>query len=309
MDGRGLTQAVLDCLDTNAPSDLYASQRRIYESLDQASGIFCRETMILRKTHTITTEAGRQSYDLPPDFINLYIRNRRGRHIIKYYDGSNTYWPVEVPYDDILFANLTDYQEVPNRFSIIPKETAGTLITGTATTDGAKANGQCILEDTTKDFRVADKIYPRDLIHNLGDNSSGYVLSVQDATHLVTALFRDPGKKSTSDDWTLDDAYTIQPAVEKTLYIEAPSNTAGHIITIPSYICMPNPVFSDFGFWLFPPRTCKAIAYGGASVFKVGKKEYKESAQIGGFFTAEIKALNRETAIDALRSSRRQPGR
>jgi hypothetical protein len=308
MDGKGLTQAVLDCLDTNAISNLYATQRRIYECLDQAAGIFCRETMILRKTFSITTESGRQAYDLPPDFINLSITNRRGKYIIKYYDGSNTCWPVEAPYDDIFFDNLTDYRDVPNRFTIIPKETAGALITGTATAAGAKANGQCTLEDTTKDFLVANKIYARDLVHNADDKSSGYILEVTDATHLVTSLFSDPGEKTSASDWTLDDDYTIQPAVEKTLYIEAPSNAAGHTITIP-YVCMPNPVFSDFGFWLFPPRTCKAIAYGAASIFKVGKKEYTESAQIGGFFTAEIKTLKREIAIEALRSSRRQPGR
>lgn len=308
MDGKGLTQAVLDCLDASAISSLYASQRRIYECLDQAAAIFCRETMILHKTVTITTVNGIQTYDLPPDFINLYIKNRRGKHTIKYYDGSNTSWPVDVPYEDILFDNLTDYQDIPNRFTIISKEAAGALITGVATAAGAKANGQCTLEDTTKDFLVANKAYARDIVHNADDNSSGYILSVTDATHLVTALFADPGQKGNSNDWQLGEDYTIQPAAQNSLYLEAPSSTAGHIITIP-YVSMPNPVFSDFGFWLFPPRVCKAIAYGAASIFKVGKKEYTESAQIGGFFTAEIKTLKREIAIETIRSSRRQPGR
>ncbi len=301
MDGIHLTQEVLDCIDTDAVSILYANQRRIYECLDQAAAMYCRETKILHGSVDIATVAGQQVYDLPPDFIELYLKDRRERYCLKYSHGTDVSWPVSDTYENIVLANLTDSQDWPNRFAIIDKPASSALITGTATAPGALAGGQCVLSDGTKLFLTTNKVYPRDIIHNTAGASNGYVLSVSEATQLVTALF---GSAGAAGDWTLSDAYVIQPAAVKSLILDAPSANDGDTITV-HYICMPNPVYSDYGFWRFPSRVCKAIAYGAASIFKTGKKEYSDAGQIGGFFASEIKLTRSEIARQALYESRR----
>jgi len=302
MDGIRLTQEVLDCIDTDTVSNLYANQRRIYECLDQAAAMYCRETKVLHGSVDITTVLGQQVYDLPPDFIALYLKDRRAQYFIKYSHGGDFSWPVIDSYESIFLANLTDNQDWPNRFAIIDKPASSALINGAATAPGALVGGQCVLSDSAKLFLTTNKVYPRDIIHNITDASSGYVLSVSAETQLVAALF---GASGSGCDWTLADAYVIQPAAVKSLVLDAPSANNGDTITVP-YVCMPNPVYSDYGFWRFPSRVCKAIAYGAASIFKTGKKEYSDAGQIGGFFASEIKLTRSEIARQALYESRRR---
>jgi len=298
MDGKKLTKLVLDALDEQSVSDNFADQRRIYENLDWAAEIFCWETGLLRTSIDITTVADQQAYDLPPDFIKLYMKNNRGKFFLKYtYDTDKVCWVYMVSYEKLFKANYTDPKNTPNFFSIIEKEDKESLITGTATADGAATGGECTLTDSTKKFLSDDKVYPRDIIHNTGDGSDGYVLSVTDDTHLKVALF-----DGTDNDFTNGDAYVIQPAAERQLVLDAPSENAGHTITIP-YICTPSPVFSDYGFWRFRPRTCRAIAWGAASLFKVPKRQFKESKELGGHFAAEVQRVRQVQAQRILRSS------
>jgi len=290
MDGKKLLKEFLDCLDEDEHTDTYAEKRRGYECLDQAASIFCRETRILHTEVDITTVENEQEYDLPPDFIDLYMKNRQGRFFTKFYNGSNYSWPLRTTYEKIFKTNITDSKDIPSRFCITDKLIKEDLIQGAADADGPDSQGQCILQDDTMLFTTTNKVYPRDVIHNETDKSDGYVLSVTDAIHLVAALF-----DGTDDDWTIADTFTIQPAAEKQLVLDQPSKTAGYVITVP-YICMPSPVFSYYGFWRFPPQVCKAIAAGAASIFKIPKREFKESDEIGGLFAAEITRVRREIA-------------
>ncbi len=290
MDGKKLTRLVLDVLDEEEVSDLYAGQRGIYENLDHAAAIFCRETGMLHSSVDITTVADQQSYDLPPDFIRPYMKNSRGRFFAKYYDASNYFWPVLTSYEKIFKSNLITAKTWPGRFAIIDKPDKESLITGTVDAAGAAVGGQCVLQDDSMLFLTTNRVYPRDIIHNTTDGSDGYVLSITDATHLVAALF-----DGTDDDISNSDAYVIQPAAEKQLVLDAPSENSGDTITLP-YACMPSPVFSDYGFWRFTPRVCRAIAWGAGSLFKIPKKEFTESAQIGGIFAEEIRIVKREIA-------------
>ena len=50
------------------------------------------------------------------------------------------------------------------------------------------------------------------------------------------------------------------------------------------YVCMPSPVFSDYGFWRIDPEDCRAIAEGAAGLFKTKKREFTEASQLGGLF-------------------------
>ena len=218
MDGKKLTREVLDFLDEAAPSDIQANQRRIYECLDMAVGIFCRETRMLHGSVDITTVENQQAYDLPPDFIDLYMKNSNGRFFVKFYEGTTYSWPLKTTYEKLFKTNLTDTKDIPGRFAIIEKADKESLIQGTADAAGAKSGGQCILQDDSMLFTTTNRVYPRDIIHNTTDGATGYVLSVTDATHLVAALF-----EGANNDWTQNDAYIIQPAAEKLLVLVARS--------------------------------------------------------------------------------------
>jgi len=298
MDGKKLTRLVLDALDEQSISDNFADQRRIYENLDWAAEIYSAETGQLRTSVDIATIIYHQAYDLPPNFIKLYMKTGRGKFYAKYiYDTDQVCWPQMVSYERIFRADYIDPQKTPNCFAIKEKEDPESLITGTTTANGAASGGECTLTDSTKKFLSDDKVYPRDIIHNTIDGSDGYVLSVTDDTHVQCALFA-----GTDNDFTSGDTYVIQPAAERQIYLEAPSEVTGHIITIP-YICTPPPIFSDYGFWPFRPRTCRAIAWGAASLFKVPKRQFKESSELGGHFAAEVNRMRNVQAQRILRSS------
>jgi len=300
MDGKKLTREVLDFLDEAAPSDIQANQRRIYECLDMAVAIFCRETRMLHASVDITTAEDKQAYDLPSDFIDLYMKNSNGRFFVKFYDGSTYSWPLKTTYEKLFKTNLTDNKDIPGRFAIIDKADKESLIEGTAFKNGAKSGGECVLEVEEDGllFTSTNRVYPRDIIHNTTDKSTGYVLSVTSATKLVAALFQ-----GTNNDWTVSDAFIIQPAAEKQLVLDAPSGTAAYIITVP-YVCMPSPVFSDYAFWRLSSRVCKAIAAGAASIFKIPKGELKDAAVIGGIFAEEINRSRIERAQARLQGGR-----
>jgi len=290
MDGAKLKLTMLDFLDELTEDDLYAFARKMYDCLDLAAGIYARETLSLHAEEEITTVADQQAYDLPTGYVSLSMKNRRDRFFIKYYDGSNYSFPIFDSWDRIYKSNLTDSKEWPNKFTIRDKPAKEELITGTTTAAGAASGGQCTLTDTSKAFTTTDRVYPRDIVHNTSDGSTGYVLSVTDANNLVTALFA-----GTDDDWTSGDGYVIQPAAEKQIFLDAPSQTAGHTIYVP-YATTPSPVFSDYGFWRISPRSCRGICAGAASIFKMPKREFTESRQIGGLFAAEIERARREIA-------------
>ncbi len=298
MDGKRLTAAFMSCIDDLSAATLQHQQRRIYECMDQACGIFCRQTRSFKSSVTITTVLGQQNYDLPPDFIDFYLQ-KDGRYVLRYYDGTNYCWPRVVSWDEIYRLNLTDRQETPGRVCIREKETSEALIAGTADSPGAKTNGLAILTDAAMAFLTTNRVWPRDVIHNEADGSDGYVIEVTDATHLKCALF-----DGDSNDWSSNDAYTIIPATEKQLMLEAPAATAGHLIVVP-YIGMPNPVYSDFAFWRLPSQTCLGIAAGAAALYSIPKNSFQEAQVMNGQFLDEIRRTKTEIAQATLRSTRR----
>jgi hypothetical protein len=295
MDGKTLTSLMLDTLDAPQKDELFhTGERTLYQYLDRAAVDFCRETRCLTKTVALTTVVGQQAYDLPADFIELYLKNRNDRFTVKYYNGADYSWPLLASFDQIFRGNLTDKQENPLRFAIVDKVTQPALITGTTTAAGAKTAGQCILTDGAKAFLTTNLVYPRDVVHNVTDKSDGLVLSVTDATHLVTALFE--GKKNAFGN---GDSYVIQRATAKQLYLDAPSETPGHTITVP-YICMPDPVYSDYGFWRLPAAYCHGIACEAAFLFQNREGDYVSADRHHILFAQEIRRMRSEQARAAL---------
>jgi len=291
MDGKSLKRAVLDFLDEEVALGIFAKPRVIYEYLDAAAVEFARDTQSLTAVVAITTVAGQSEYDLPPDFIGTYMKTEVGRFFGKYYDGSHYTWPVLTTWEKIYKANLTDAKDTPGRFAIRDKDTKESLITGTADADGAATGGQCTLYDAAMLFTTTNRVYPRDRIHNTTDGSDGVVLSVTDATHLVCALF-DGG----SNDWSTGDAYVIQPAAEKELILDAPSETSGHILSLP-YICRPTPVYSDYGFWRIDPMSCRAIAAEAAFLYLGQKGDFEAANRLRMVYQEEVTRTRREKAM------------
>jgi hypothetical protein len=291
MDGKQLKQLFLYALDELSSSSKYASVRKTYEMLDWAASIFSRETKMLHAKTTITTVANQQAYDLPPDFLGLYMTNHIGRFFGKFYDGSNYSFPYLTTYEKIYKSNKTDSVEYPSKFCIVDKESVESLITGSATAAGTLSAGKATLTDTTKLFTTTNRVYARDIIHDTTQGSDGVVLSVTNATQLEVGLFNVETEEA--EGITNADAYVIQPAAEYSLVFDAPLETAAYTLELP-YYCLPDPVYSDYGFWRFPARTCRAIAYGAASIFKLGEHEITEAAQIGGLFADEIRRLKKE---------------
>lgn len=291
MDGKSLKRAVLDFLDEEVASALFAKARVVYEYLDAAAVEFARDTQSLTAEAEITTVADQQEYDLPPDFIQLYMKSSVGRFFGKYYDGSNCSWPVFTSYEKIYKTNLTDSKSIPGRFAIRDKDAKEDLIQGAADAAGAASGGQCTLQDDSMLFTTTNRVYPRDRIHNTTDGSDGVVLSVTDATHLVCALFG-----GGSNDWALSDAYVIQPAAEKQVVLDAPSETAGHTLTIP-YICRPTPVYSDYGFWRIDPMSCRAIAAEAAFLYMNQKGDFEAANRLRMIYQEEVLRTRRERAM------------
>lgn len=304
MDGKKLTRLVLDALDESDVSPNFADQRRIYENLDWAAEIFCSETKILRASVDIATVIDQQFYDLPPGFISLWMKNNTGKNFLKYtYGTDDVCWIYRKSYERIYKADYTESQETPNAFAIIEKEDKEDVISGTTTAAGPSVNGQCVLQDTSKLFLSTHKVYPRDLVHNTADGSDGYVIAVTNDTNLICALF-----DGTDNDFTSGDVYVIQPAAERQVLFEAPSSVAGHTLTVP-YNCSPSPIFSEIGFWRLRPRTCRAIAWGAASLFKVPKRQFKEADQLGAHFAAEVERVRQVLTNRILKDSFGQRGR
>jgi hypothetical protein len=299
MDGKLLLRTLLDALDAPAQDEIFHTDGRVlYHLLDAAAAEFVRQTRCLTSSITLTTVKSQQAYDLPPDFIAPYMKDSRDRFFVRYYDGATYLFPVLTTYEELFRDNRTTEQETPGRVCLIDKPTTLATVTGTTTDAGALSAGQCILTDSARKFTTTELVYARDIVHNTTSGADGIVLSVTDATHLVTALFE--GKNQA---WAKSDTYVIQRATSKQLHLEAPPATAGHNIVVP-YLCMPAPVFSDYGFWRFAPMSCRAICYEAAFMFKNRDGDYLSSDRHHVMFQNEVNRIRAETAREILRAGR-----
>ena len=296
MIGKMLTRQFLQAIDTMAMDTEYATQFKTYECLDMAAGIFFRETRLLHRSVEIKTVAGQQSYNLPADFIDLYIQDSSGRYAVRYDDGTTQSYPALRQYDDIFLDNRTDRKDYPDYFAVteISPDDVPTLISGTASSAGTASGGRSVLEDTTKNF-VTLNVQPRDMIGNDTDASVGIVLDVVSTTKLGVDLF-----EGTKNAWTKSDAYSIRSAIRQKMILSDPPLTSDYVITVP-YVCLPAPVYWDYGVWPISDTSCRAIADGAASLFKTGKMEYVEAKALSSLFADEIRRIKMEMGMRHLK--------
>ena len=274
-----------------------ADKKFFFDCLDAAVTEFVRQTRQLTASIAITTVEDTQLYNLPPDFIEPFAKGQKRRFYGKYSDGTNTFWPVLTSYEKIYRSNLTDSKEYPSRFAVIDKQTQDDPITGTATATHAASAGECVLEDSAASFESTVSV--RDIMHNTTDDSTGIVLKVTDDNNITCALF-----SGTNNAFTESDAYVIISAGNYQVYLDAPSKTADHTLTLP-YICMPKPVYSDYGFWRFPPMSCRNICYEAAYLFKADYDfDPKRDKHLHDQFVNEIRNTNIETARRRLQGGR-----
>jgi hypothetical protein len=283
-----MKELFLDAISQGQEDMVHADLRTIYGKLDEAVRLWVRETKGLTASTTISTVADQQAYDLPADFMKLYVRERTGSHfnrrfILKYSYDDNTAWPKLTSYEQIFRADYTDAKDVPASFAIIDKSAAPAALTGTTTADGALAAGKTTLTDSAASFS-ASTLAARDTVYNVTRKSSGFVLTVTDANNLVTALFPE-GLNS----WNSGDSYRIQPAARKQIYLDAPSAQAGHSIIVP-YIAVPPPVFAENDAWRLDYTVCRAVVYEAAFLFSLSKKGMKANQAHHQIFMDELKA-------------------
>lgn len=291
MDGKTLVNQLYKTIQEDSTSS-YIDLRTSYDRIYEAACELVRITRALTSSQSITTVATTSSYTISSDYMYMYMMNDFNEYVIKYSDGSATYWPTFREAQYIKYGDNTTSQNIPDNFGITDAtETA--VLTSTATADGAATFGQCTLTDSTASFLTTVAV--GDMVHNSTDGSDGVVLSITSNTAIVTALFG-----GTADDWTTSDVYAIVPQGRKSMLLDPPSLTSGHTITF-DYIQKPDPVYSEIGRYRFNPIYTPALVKYAAWLYKYsdgqpnfGDRWYQYWQQnVRASLSQENKAMNR----------------
>jgi hypothetical protein len=298
VDGATLYRSLRESIGEPSGSQ-YMDYRTGYQLLWDAAIELTRRTKALKATQTITTVAGTTTYVLNADFLEMDLKDTNGVPIIKYYDGTSTYWIQLEDYHKIVRSNNTSAIIIPSCFAIIDKESLYSQITGTATSGGSTSANVSTLTDTSGLFTTTDYVSAGDVVHNSTQSDSGIILSVTSATSLQTAMFDTAGGSSTG--WTADDAYVIQPQGRLQIVLDSPPYASGHVITV-YYLQRPAPVFHDYGVYRFPSHYQNALVDYAASRYKLRDREpsmwdvYRKewSGRIGAVGEATNRAMSRK---------------
>jgi hypothetical protein len=262
MDGKTMLYQLRNLLQEGSTST-FLDTRTSYDLLYEAACTFVSDVKLLTTTQDITTVASTYQYNINGNFLCLYMKNDSNEYVVKYYDASNYYWPTYRDYPFVVQANNTTDQSVPDNFSIVDRSLISN-VTGAATSNGTSSGGLCTLTDSAAPF---SNVLSGDIVHNTTDGSDGVVTSVTSTSAVVTALFG-----GTNDYWTSADAYVVVPQFRRQLYIDPPSLTAGHTITLP-YVPRPEPVYSDYGRYRIPDTYLPAVVKYAAWLYKYRDRE------------------------------------
>ena len=264
MDGATLTRELQQLLSETS-SGTWLDTKSNYDYLYEAALTTADRINAFSTSATITTVADDLDYYLPADFLKLYLTDKTNRSFIKYNNGSDDYFIYFKPYEEIILADNDDSVAIPSEFSIIDAP-ALTQITGTTTSAGAVANGECTLTDTAGGFSTAT-VNVGDFVQNTSDGSHGIILAITSTTALVTALFG-----GTNNDWTSGDAYIINPQGRFQLILDPPPSTSGHTITV-YHIQRPAPVYSPKRSYRFAPHYKRPLINYAAWLYKYRDSE------------------------------------
>ncbi len=246
-----------------------------YEFGDVGACEFAKRTLLLRKTVDIATVASQRTYNLPPDYVRMFVHEGQRRPVVRYTESGETdgTFIEQGSYSDFWGYDTDKTADIPNRFDILPYDASDlATITGTTSAAGSESDGESTLTETGALFTTTNLVYPRYRAHNTTKKNHGIVLSVMSANALKTAMFKDKASKG----WASGETYRVQSTGNYKLIFDYATLTAGDTVAI-EYYCMPVPVFSPYGVWGFPdPEYVFAIACYAAWLFKF--RNTKESA-------------------------------
>jgi hypothetical protein len=250
-DGKDLLRRLRNLLNEDSDSG-WLDEQTSYDYLYDAAIDFVDRTGCVHDAQGITLIPDEEMYDLNPNFLRLFLKNSSNNYYINLYDGSRWHDIMWKDAEDILYDyNASARAAIPSYFSIVDSEPPG-QITGTATAAGGDAGGQQILTDAAADFTDVEE---GAIVHNTTDGSDGIVLSKTSETELVTALF-----SGTDNDYTIGDAYVIQPQARYALGLSPIPSTAYTLAV--TYVKRPAPVYSDYGVYEFiNPNVLVKYAY------------------------------------------------
>lgn len=263
MDGYTLSRDVQELLNEDSTSG-FIDSRTTYDYLYEAASQFAEATEIIKKSTTITTTASTTTYNLPYNFLNLYMRDSNKKPFLKLYNGTDYYWLYWKDYDEIYYSNNTDTVDIPYNFTIVQNETLVSNITGSTTANGAATNGLSTLTDSSAPF---SNVTIGDFVYNSTDGSSGVVTTVTSTSALVTALFG-----GTNNDWTSSDSYGVLPKARFQLLLDPPPSTSSYTIYIP-YVASPDPVYSSYSRYNLPAEYRFTLAKYAAWLYKYRDRE------------------------------------
>jgi hypothetical protein len=270
MDGKELKYQVQMLLGEEFDSE-FLDEKTLYSFINEAALIINRNVNALTSSQSITTVADQTDYTLNVDFLKPYLMDTSKRIVIKYSDGTTTYFLPMEEHIKIIYDNNTSSVSIPSVFAITDDRTLDTQVSGTASANGAlDANSkEATLTDTGDPF---GDVSAGDVVHNTTDSSSGIVLEKTDSNNLITAMFPDDSSATTDQDWDSSDAYIIQPQGRLKLVIDPPPSTAGHTITI-DYVQKPVPVYANYRTFRFQPHINNAVVKYAAWLFKYSDRE------------------------------------
>lgn len=289
-DGKELNRRLQELLNEDSDSG-WLDKRTSFDLFYEGAVEFVSRTHCLKGTQTITTVADQTDYNLNPDFLKMFLKNKNGDYIIKWGDCDFITWK---DHNDIIYGNQSDSVSMSDSFTITNADLP-TQLTGTTTSVGAATAGLSTLTDTTADFT---DVAEGGTVHNTSDGSTGIITSKTSSTVLKTALFG-----GTANDWTSGDAYVIQPQGRMKMILDPPPDDTNTITF--DYIKNPAPVYSDYQVYEFLSKYSPALVKYAFWLYKYRDSEpnfgdgmyryWDNAVREAGFGTNQ--ALNRQIKV------------
>ena len=253
MDGKLLLRELRDLLNEQDNSSWF-NDFTGYNYLFQAAIEFVGRTNCLHGEATITTVANQQTYDLPADFLQLYVRDDNNTHVVKYYNTSSYQMIPYRSYERVYYEDQTTAQSIPNYFSIMDSQLtrqSALRVTGTSTFAGASVGGAVLVADTTS--RLCHVCLTGILFTTPRTVPTGWFWSSRAQRRICHGDVWWHKQRLECWRWLCDSAERRYQLV-----LDPKPLTSGHTVYVP-YTQRPVPVFSDYGIYRFPDRVFPAI--------------------------------------------------
>ncbi len=278
MDGLSMIRKLREALEESSVSS-WLDEQLSYDYLYEGVVQLVQRTRCVTAEQTITTVADQAPYDLNPDFLWVWMADNDGRYFVKYYNSSVYSFLRHREYEDVYYQNVTTSSALPSWFSIRDDQSMPSQITGTATSTGAATGNKSTLVDSAADFT---NVSHGDTIHNTTDGSNGIVLHKNSTTSIDVALF-----SGANNDWTIGDAYIIQPAMRYELVLDPPPSTAAHSVMVP-YIARPEPVYHDYGVYRIPSHYIAHVIDYAAAKYKFRDRDPQFATQFMAMWEGKV---------------------